>query len=335
MSWFSRFKNALHPRRLDEDLAAEMADHLERRTAELSKKGLTGDDAIRRARVRFGNTTRLREQSRDIRLWAAFERTLQDLRYAWRSIRKGPAFAATAILSLALAIGANTAVYSIVDAAILRPLPLSKPEQLFLLSWPDISDPGTPAGQERESFSYPEFLRFADLAKPAGRLLLVSHPQRVDAQGPNPAAAVEKVTKAVITGEGFDILGVRPALGGLFSANDDLLPPSRAVVVLSYEYWRRRFGSDPAVLGRLLKIEGKAYQIIGVAREGFFGVEPGKFVDVWLPGTQYDPQALTQLGWNWFRIFWPPDFREFRSNTYKRACNPPFTISATAEHERI
>jgi hypothetical protein len=133
MSWLSRLKNALSPRRLDEDLADEMLDHLERRTAALKEKGLNPEESRRRARVRFGNTTRLQEESRGFRLWAGLEGTLQDVRYAWRGMRKGPAFAATAVLSLALAIGANTAVYSIVDAAILRPLPVSKPDQLFTL----------------------------------------------------------------------------------------------------------------------------------------------------------------------------------------------------------
>jgi predicted permease len=302
MSWLSRFKNALNPRHLDEDLAAEIADHLERRAAALNEKGASAEEARRQARVRFGNTTRLREESRGIRLWTSVEGMLQDVRHAWRGMRKGPAFAVTATLSLALAIGANTATYSIVDAAILRPLPVPEPERLLLLSWPDIADPGLPAGQERESFSYPEYLRFAEVVRPAAHLVLASSPLRVEAQGPNPEAPLEKVNKAYISGDGFDVLGIRPAAGHLFSADDDRIPPSRAVAVLSYEYWHRRFGTDPDVIGRYLKVEGKSYEIAGVAREGFFGVEPGKFVDVWLPATQYERQALTELGWHWFRI---------------------------------
>jgi hypothetical protein len=121
MSGYSRLKNAVNPRRLDEELAEEMRDHCERRTAALQAKGLNAGEARRQADARFGNITRLREESRGIRLWAALEGTLQDLRYAWRGMRKGPAFATTSVLSLALAIGANTAIYSIVDAAILKP----------------------------------------------------------------------------------------------------------------------------------------------------------------------------------------------------------------------
>jgi len=302
MSWFSRLKNALRPGQLDKDLADEMADHLERRSTALNEKGIDKEEARRQARVRFGNASRLREESREFRLRTALEGTLQDIRYAWRGMRKGPAFAATAVLSLALAIGANTAIYSILDAAILRPLPLVKPDQLFLLSWPGISEPGSPPGEERESFSYPEYLQFVTVSKQAGRLTYFSWPQRVEAQGPNSDAPLEKVTKAFISGEGFDVLGVTPAVGRLFSAEEDRIPHGRPVAVLSYDYWQRRFHADPAVVGRYLKVEGKAYEITGVTREGFFGAEPGKFVDVWLPGTQYDSRALGDLGWHWLRI---------------------------------
>ncbi len=300
MSWLSRLTNALNPRRLDKDLGDEMADHLKRRAAALGQKGLTPEEAHRQAHVRFGNTTRLREESRGIRLWAGLEGTLQDVRYAWRGMRKAPAFAATAVLSLALAIGANTAIYSIVDAAILRPLPVHEPDRLFLLSWPDISDPGTPGGDERTTFSYPEFLQFAAVTKPAARLALFSSPDGpVEAQGPD--GRVEKINRAFVSGEAFDILGVQPAVGRLFSAEEDRIP-ARAVAILSYDYWQRRFQADPAALGRNLRIGGSAYEIIGVARKGFSGVEPGRFVDVWLPGTLYERQALSEPGWHWFRI---------------------------------
>ncbi len=302
MSWLSRLKNALNPRRLEEDLADEIRDHLERSAAAFGDAGLTPEDAERRARVRFGNATRLREQSRDIRLWAGLEGALQDLRYAWRGMRKTPAFAATVVLSLALAIGAITAIYSIVDAAILRPLPVHDPGRLFRLSYPNIADPGTPAGPERDSFSYPEFLQYAAAAKPAARLALFSSPDRVEARAFRSDAPLERINQAYVSGEAFDMLGVGPAIGRLFSAAEDRLPPGRAVAVLSYDYWQRRFSRDPTVLGRNIIIRGRMFEILGVARQGFWGVEPGTFVDVWEPGTQYEARALSEPGWHWFRI---------------------------------
>jgi predicted permease len=292
VSWLSRLKNAVRPRRLDADLADEMRDHCERRAAALRAKGLNAEEAQRQADVRFGNVTRLREESRAIRLWAGLEGTLQDVRYAWRGMRKGPAFAATAVLSLALAIGANTAIYSIVDAAILRPLPVPAPNELFRLSSPGISDPGGPAAQERASFSYPMYLQFAAVSKEAARLTLFSDPQHVEAQG----ATTEKITRQFVSEDAFEVLGVSPAAGRL------LMPQGRAVVVLSYDYWRKRFQADPGVVGRNLRIEGKAYEIVGVARAGFFGVEPGRFIDAWLPASVYDAKALAESGWNWFQI---------------------------------
>jgi hypothetical protein len=118
MSWLSRMKNALNPRRLDQELAEELSDHLERRIADLQKIGLSPDEARRRALVRFGNTTRLGEESRGLRLSTTLESTLQDARFAWRTMRKTPAFTITAVVSLGLAISANTAIYSSVDEGI-------------------------------------------------------------------------------------------------------------------------------------------------------------------------------------------------------------------------
>src|SRR5947209_8635780 len=138
MSWFSRLKNAFSPARLDYDLEEELGEHIESAIADLRKSGLTEEEARRQAIVRFGNPTRVREQSREVRLWGALETTLQDIRYAVRTMRRTPAFTLTAVLSLALAIGANTAIFSIVDAAMLRPLPVADPAHLILLASPGI-----------------------------------------------------------------------------------------------------------------------------------------------------------------------------------------------------
>ncbi|HEX7361761.1 MAG TPA: ABC transporter permease [Bryobacteraceae bacterium] len=302
MSWFSRLRNAWNPRRLDADLDEEMRDHLERRAAALEQKGEKAEEAHRKARLRFGNATRLHEESRGFRLWTGLETTLQDIRYGWRGMRRSPGFTVTAVLSLGLAIGAITAIYSIVDAAVLMPLPVSKPDQLFRLAYPAISGIGSSAIDEWDSFSYPMYQRFLAASGPAARLAAFSNPESAEVQRSNSGATSQKVTRQFVSGNAFDLLGVSPALGRLLSPDDNRMPSGRAVAVLSYDYWNRRFDRDPKALGQLLQIDGKPYQIVGVARQGFWGVEPGRFVDIWVPATTYNSQALAGLDWHWLRI---------------------------------
>ncbi|HEY1947711.1 MAG TPA: ABC transporter permease [Bryobacteraceae bacterium] len=341
MSWFSRLRNAVRPRQLDEDLADEMRDHVERRADALRAAGCTPNEARRQAAIGFGNFTKLREQSRDVRLWAGLESMLQDVRYAWRGMRKNPAFAVTAVLSLGLAIGANTAIYSVVDAAILRPLPVPEPERLFTLGWPGIEEPGSETSPERDVFGYSLYQQLRVAAGDSARLALFSYPNRIAAQGPNPNAPVERIIRQFVSGDAFAILQVPPALGRVFSSDDDRVPGGHPVAVLSHDYWRRRFHADPAVIGRRLQIDGKNYYVIGVAREGFFGIEPGKFVDVWLPAMMYDKDALINSNFGWFRIAGrlapgvtreqvqarlQPSFHVFQEDSVKRNATMPLAV---------
>ena len=309
MSWFSRLRNAVQPRRLDGDLRDEMSDHLERRAAALREKGLPAAEAQRQASVRFGNVTRLREQSREIRLSTIVETTFQDIQYAWRGMLKSPAFAATAILSLALAIGANTAIYSIVDAALLRRLPVPEPDRLFTLANPDIIATGERPTGGRVTFSYPLYQQFRTAAGDSARLALFSTGNQIEVQIPDKNAPVEKAVMQYVSGDAFDILGVPPALGRVFSPADDRVPWGHPDIVISYDYWQRRFHGDPQVVGHHVFIGTNSFvaaggaRIAGVAREGFFGVEPGKFVDIWTPSMMYSKAALTQMTWGWLRIF--------------------------------
>jgi predicted permease len=302
MSWLSRLKNTLHPAPLDKDLADEMSDHIARRTAALRVQGLSEADAHREASMRFGNVTHIREQSREVRLSTALETTFQDLRYAWRGLRKSPAFALTAILSLALAIGANTAIYSIVDAALLRPLPVPEPESLFLISNPAIGDAETQSAKANEGFSYPLYQQFRRAAGDTARLALFSYTSQTELQIPDKNAPIEKASCAFVSGDAFDILRVPPALGRVFSSEEDRVPWGEPYLVISHDYWQRRFHGDPAVLGQRMQIGRHAYSIVGVARQGFFGVEPSKFTDIFIPAMMYSKAAFTDAGWSWFRI---------------------------------
>jgi predicted permease len=302
MSWISRLKNALRPVRLDDELEEELRQHVESRVADLRQRGLSEDEARRQALLQFGNVTRIREQSRDIRLSAALETTLQDARYGLRTMWRTPAFTITAVISLALAIGANTAIFSIVDAAMLRPLPVAAPSQLIELAWPGIVQPGSPPEPERESFSYPLYLEFREAAGSSAHLCLFAYPIRTEVRIGGAGSSLEHAVRAYISGDAFDMLGVPPALGRVFTSDDDKIPGGHPFAVLSYDYWERRFGADPAILGRRIDIAGTSYSVAGVAKRGFFGIEPGRFVDVWVPAMMYDRKAFTNPGWGWFRI---------------------------------
>ncbi|MDR3699346.1 MAG: ABC transporter permease [Candidatus Sulfopaludibacter sp.] len=267
MSLWSRMANVFRGERLSREIDREFESHLEEAAAQ-------GRDAAE-ARRAFGCRLQLREASREIRLWAALDNTWQDARYACRGLRRNPVFAFTAVISLGLAIGANTAIYSIVDAALLRPLPVPQPQRLFTLE----------VSGDNDTFSYPLYEQLGEAAGDSARLALLDPPNRVEAQDSAAGAPYEEVVRQFVSPNVFDVLGVPPAAGRLLSASEDRYPAPRAVVVLSHDYWRRRYGADPGVVGHRLSVGGRAYSILGVAREGFTGVEPGKFVDVWLPIT--------------------------------------------------
>jgi hypothetical protein len=293
----------MRPGRLNRDLEDELQFHIERRTDELIAQGVPPGEARREALHRFGNRTLMQERARDLDIFVWLETALQDIRYALRTLRRNPGFAATAILSLALAIGANTAIYSIVDAAMLRPLPVPEPDGLFTLATPEWRSRSDLPG-ESESFSYPLYQRFQAAAGTSARLALFSSAGGgpIEVQIPDAAAPSEKAVRYFASGDAFEILRVPPALGRVFSAEEDRGVGRHPVVVISYDYWQRRFHGDPAVVGQRLFIWGKTYSVMGAARQGFFGVEPGKFVDIWLPATMYSPASFTSTGWAWFRI---------------------------------
>lgn len=303
MSRLTRLKNALRPTPLEAELDDEFREHVEQRAKRLEAKGLSPEEARRQATLRFGNPASIRERSRDIRIWMGLETTIQDLRYGWRALRRNPVFAATAILSLSLAIGANSAIYSVVDAAILRNLPVPEPDRLIYLGTSPILQQGEEPEGERVSFSYPLFTRFREAAGGAAHLVVAGYPDRIEVRDSAPGAPLEKVTRTFVSGEFFQVLGVTPALGRLFSAEEDRVPGGHPLVVLSYDYWQRRYHGDPGVIGRTLLMNRSFYTIVGVAGQGFFGNEPSRFVDLWIPAMMYQKEAFTNDGWQWMRVF--------------------------------
>ena len=301
--WSSLWRNLFRRDAVEADLDTEVQAHFDMLVDRLVAKGLSAEEARRAVRVQFGGADQVKENVREIRVGAALDATIGDLRYAFRTLRKSPAFALTAILSLALAIGANTAIYSIVDAALLRPLPVPEPDRLFTLTTLQIQQQGKERPLEDVSWSYPLFQQFRAAAGDSARLGLFSTAVSNDIQYPNHDAPVEKAMCAYVSGDAFDILHVPPALGRVFTADEDRVPWGHPYLVISYDYWQRRFHGDAGVLGRHVQIGWHNFTIVGVARQGFFGVEPGKFVDIWMPAMMYSKAALNNLTWGWFRIF--------------------------------
>lgn len=334
MSWLSRLRNAIAPRRLDDDLRDELADHLARRAAQLMAKGHSEEEARREAARKFGNVTQIREQSREMRLASSLDTTFQDIRYAWRGLRKSPAFALTAIGSLALAIGANTAIYSIVDAALLRPLPVPEPDRLVTLATPQIQESGKETPDEEDLFSYPQLQMFRTAAGNSARLGLFSAGGRTEVRIPDKSAAVERAMCSYASGDAFEILRVPPALGRVFSPEDERVPQGHPFLVISYDYWQRRFQGNRGVLGQRIQIGRDSFTIAGVARQGFSGIEPGTFVDIWIPAMMYSKSALTNMGWGWFRVFGrlAPGAN---AEQLQARLQPVYTLSQEHEVERI
>jgi putative ABC transport system permease protein len=206
---------------------------------------------------------------------------LQDLRYGARMLLKNPGFTVIAVLTVALGIGANTAIFSLTDQILLRRLPVERPEELVVLR-----SPGPKGGyvwndgDDAASFSYPMYKDLRDRGANvfSGLLARFAIPLSVAGVG-----ETERADGELVSGNYFEVLGVRPALGRVFSQEDDRAPGAHQVVVLSHAYWTRRFSADPAILNKSLTVNGNPMTVIGVSREGFRGVQVGQTPDVFIP----------------------------------------------------
>src|SRR5262245_24136379 len=205
----------------------------------------------------------------------------QALRYGARMLLKSAGFTVIAVLTLALGIGANTAIFSLTDQVLLRRLPVERPEELVVLRSPG---PRTGRvwsdGDSAASFSYPMYKALRDRGGDAFSGLLARFAIPLSVAG---AGQTERADGELVSGNYFEVLGVRPALGRVFNQEDDRTPGAHPVVVLSYAYWTRRFGADPAILNKALTVNGTLMTVIGVSREGFRGVQVGQTPDVFIP----------------------------------------------------
>jgi putative ABC transport system permease protein len=255
--------------RMDRDLADEIELHIDENIEELIAAGSTREEAAREARRAFGNVTRLREESRDVWRPRALHDLASDLRYAIRQLRHNPSFAGAAILTLAIGIGANSAIFSVVNAIVFRPLPYAEPERL--VSVKSMNMRGGPQPTTLSYFTFFEFRRAGVFERMASYrdtgLTLTGRdlPVQLDGQ--------------IVSWDLFDLLGVPPVLGRGFLPTEEA--PTERVVVLGYDTWQVHFGGDPAIVGRSILIDNEPNTVVGVAQKGFTFPIRSRPVQIW------------------------------------------------------
>ena len=300
MSWISRLANLFRGDSVNDDLDDELAFHVEEKAKALVARGLSPEAAAVEARRRLGNPLLLRERSRDIRLLPWLDALARDVQFGFRMLRKESIVSSAAIASLALAMGASIAAFGLVDALILRPLAVRDPGSLVYLTYPPVNDTGV-GNRENSSFSYPAVLRLRQAAQGRVALFGVSY-QSMRPLLDRPGGVAEAVHAQYLTGDSFGELGLVPSLGRLLGPADDDKAGAHPVAVLSHGFWTTHFAGDPAVIGKWVMLERTPLQIVGVAGEGFTGLEPGVRTDLWVPMTMFRADALTSSGFQWLRI---------------------------------
>jgi len=281
-------------RRMLEELDADIREHIERETQDNIERGMRPEEARYAAVRKFGNVMRVKEETREVWRLTWLEELWQDIRYGLRMLRKSPAFTAVAVLTLALGIGANTAIFSLIDAVMLRSLPVEKPSELVLLRWnarkaPRIhgyfssgdcpSELGLSATNPSGcSFSEPMFRGIRNASQFAG-VAAFANTGFLSLTGNGPATMING---QFVSGDFFQTMGIKAAAGRVLAMSDDA-PTAAPVAVLNYGFWQSSFGGTRDVVGRTIDLNGVAFTISGVAEQRFTGIAPGSDCDVWLP----------------------------------------------------
>jgi predicted permease len=279
-----------------DDLEEEIRSHLAMEERENLESGMPSEEARYAALRRFGNVTLVQERSREMWGWNSVETLWQDLCYGLRQLRRSPGFMSVAILTLALGIGANTAIFSVVNAVLLRPLAVKNPRELVQLA--------TVGPYGVGSFSYPGFRRFHDENRVCSEMAAIGWLNQLDASLDGQAETVEG---RIVSSNFFSLLGVGASAGRTFTGQDEKTPQSSAVAVISYGYWNRRFGLSPSVLGRSITLNRTPFTIVGVTPVSFTGPEVGYSPDIYVPMAMepafHDEKSwLDQPDYHWLRI---------------------------------
>jgi putative ABC transport system permease protein len=290
MSVWTRMANVFRVGRMNREIDEELETHIAEAEAE-------GRD-VAEARRALGPALLLREQSRDAKLLTWLDSLLSDAVSGWRQLKKTNVTSAAAILSLALAIGACTAAFRLIDALLWKPLPVAGAERMYLPYRSGIGWDGKP--QSFDGWAYPAFQLMRSAVKEQADLLAISYGERVDLTYQSDQE-MEKAQLQYVSGATFGTFGLRPELGRLLMEGDDVTPGAHPYAVLSYDYWAGRFGKDPKVVGQTFRIANEIYDIVGVAKKPFTGTEPGVVTDIFVP-TMMHPDA-TRGDSTWIRIF--------------------------------
>ncbi|HEY7287248.1 MAG TPA: ABC transporter permease [Vicinamibacterales bacterium] len=289
-----RLKAVVLRRRLERDLDDELAFHLSMREAELMRDGLSPARARDDARRQFGNVAHFKEQTHDMWTFEPFENLRQDVRFALRTMRKSPGFSIVAIAALAIGIGGNTAIFSMVDAIRARAMPYGHPDRLVQL-WGNV----TRAKVERRGASYPDYLDWRAQAKSFDDIAAFDGVTLTLLGNDEP----ERINVEFVAAPYFDLLGIAPTHGRTFRADEDEVARPAPVIVLSDGLWRRRFGADTQVVGRTVTLSSRAsataatmpFTVIGVMPPGFQGLTDA--AELWVPFALYGPpRAMAERG---------------------------------------
>ncbi len=297
-----RLRSLFRRKQVEQELDEELRYHIERQIEENISRGMTPDEARYAALRAMGGVELRKEECRDMRRVRLIEDLAQDLRYGLRTLRKSPGFTAVAALSLALGLGANTAIFSVVDPLMIKSLPVKDPEQLVVFNTVD------QRGELRERFSYPMFERLRDRTQVFSGLFAESWFARsIDMNGPEPGSQKEKVKLKLVSGEYFQVLGVNAILGRTLTTADNQSPGAHPVAVMNYRFWQRRFAGDVSVIGKSVMLEGQEFAIAGVTPPEFFGDEVGNGPDLWAPlmmNNIWDPalSGLRNVRDDWLQI---------------------------------
>jgi predicted permease len=278
----------------ESDLDEEFATHLKMAAQDRVERGEAAGDAERAARREFGNVQLVKEVTRDVWGWRWLSDLVNDARYGLRTLSKNPGFTSVAVLTLALGIGANTAIFSLIDAALLRSLPVRDSGQLVLMEWHakrdprrwssssygDCEHPNPKAGSGGCSFSQPFFEQIRSQSALFSNVAAFAWAGQLNLSGNGAAKMINQV--GLVSGEYFETLGVQPALGRLIGPGDNT-PSASPTIVLSYSYWRSEFGGSPSAVGKTVLINKVPCTIIGVAESRFDALSPGNSFEAWIP----------------------------------------------------